>query len=198
MGSAHRGPLISQLAFLDARWRWRLLKYRSIKERHEREKVSSMESLSIYCHCSLSVKSFNSPLGPNSIMSPHLLPVNYKRRYFAISLSRSDLAITRPADPTFRCDKLLNGSEKSQKVRFIDGVQHLNRCALDDLILQRCDAERPQPPVGLGDVHPTYRLSPVRPSLQPMARVHGGYPQDPLRSAATSHRPHQVQLLSSN
>jgi hypothetical protein len=41
-----------------------------------------------------------------------------------------------------------------EEVDLVDGVQHLDHRALDDLVLQRCDPERPLPPVGFGDVHP--------------------------------------------
>src|ERR1019366_4718028 len=60
---------------------------------------------------------------------------------------------------------------KSEEVRFVDSVHHLDRCALNDLIFQRSNSERSQPPVGLGDVHPTHRLGPIRSLLQPMGEV---------------------------
>ncbi len=60
---------------------------------------------------------------------------------------------------------------KSEEVRFVDGVQHLHRCAQNDLVLQRRDAERSQPPASLGDVYPTHRLGPVCSLLQPMGEV---------------------------
>src|SRR5882672_3147851 len=60
---------------------------------------------------------------------------------------------------------------KSEKVRFVDGVQHLDRRALDDLVFQRRDSERSLPPVGLGDIHPTHRLRSVRSSLQPFGKI---------------------------
>ena len=60
---------------------------------------------------------------------------------------------------------------ETEKVRFVDGVQHLDRRALDDLVFQRRHSERPLPPVGLGDVHPPHRLGPVRSSLQPIGEV---------------------------
>jgi site-specific DNA recombinase len=60
---------------------------------------------------------------------------------------------------------------EAEEVRFVDSVHHLDRCALNDLVLQRSNSERSQPPVGLGDVHPTHRLGPVRSLLQPMGEV---------------------------
>src|SRR6266700_6582553 len=57
---------------------------------------------------------------------------------------------------------------KSKEVRFVDSVHHLDRRALNDLILQRGYSERSQPPIGLGDVHPTHRHGPVGSLLQPM------------------------------
>src|SRR5579885_360664 len=60
---------------------------------------------------------------------------------------------------------------EAEKVGFVDGVQHLDRRTLDNLVFQRRYAERPLPPIGLGDVHPTNRLGPVRSSFQPRGKV---------------------------
>ncbi len=60
---------------------------------------------------------------------------------------------------------------EAEKIRFVDGVQHLDRCTLDDFVFQRCDSERSLPPVGLGDIHSTHRLRSVRSSLQPFGKV---------------------------
>ena len=58
-----------------------------------------------------------------------------------------------------------------EKVRFVDRVQHRHRRPLDDLVLQRRDTERPLPPVGFGDVHPTNRSGPVRAPSQPFGQI---------------------------
>src|SRR5437773_6523188 len=60
---------------------------------------------------------------------------------------------------------------KAEKIRFVYGVQHLDRCTLDDFVFQRCDSERSLPPVGLRYIHPKHRLRSVRPSLQPFGKV---------------------------
>ena len=60
---------------------------------------------------------------------------------------------------------------EAEEVRLVDGVQHLDRGPLDDLVLQRGHADRPLPPVGLGDVHPPNRLRSVRSALQPFGEV---------------------------
>src|SRR6266404_3603904 len=60
---------------------------------------------------------------------------------------------------------------KSKKIRFVDGVQHLDRRTLDDLVFQRRDSERSLPPVGLRDKHSTHRLRSVRSSLQPFGKI---------------------------
>src|ERR1700741_2645255 len=60
---------------------------------------------------------------------------------------------------------------EAEKIRFINGVQHLDRRTLDDLIFQRRYSERPLPPIGLGDIHPTHGFRSVRPSLQPFGKV---------------------------
>jgi hypothetical protein len=57
------------------------------------------------------------------------------------------------------------------EVGLVDGVQYLDRRTLNDFILQRCHPQRPQPPVGLGYVHPTHRLGPVRPCFYPAGEL---------------------------
>src|SRR6266545_6314241 len=50
---------------------------------------------------------------------------------------------------------------EAPELRLIHGVEHLDDGPLDNLVLQRGDAERPQPPVRLRDVCPSRRPSPV-------------------------------------
>ena len=52
---------------------------------------------------------------------------------------------------------------EAEKVRLVDGVEHLDGGTLNDFVFQRGHAERPLPPVVLRDVHPTNRLRSVRP-----------------------------------
>src|SRR6202023_3718509 len=60
---------------------------------------------------------------------------------------------------------------KTEEIRFVDGVQHLDGRALDDLVFQRRNSERSFPPVALVDIRPTHRLRSIRSSLQPMGEV---------------------------
>ena len=60
---------------------------------------------------------------------------------------------------------------EAEEVRLVDGVQHLHHRPLDDLVLQRGDAERPLPAVGLGDVLPPRRLRPVGTPLYASVQV---------------------------
>src|SRR5216683_2133199 len=60
---------------------------------------------------------------------------------------------------------------EAQEVRLIDGIQHLDDGTLDDLVFQRGDAERPQPPVRLRDVRPPGRPCPVTACMQPPVQV---------------------------
>src|ERR1700680_2166104 len=60
---------------------------------------------------------------------------------------------------------------ESEKIRFIDSVQHFDRRALDDFVFQRRNSEQPLPPISLRDVHPTHWLRSVRSSLQPMGEI---------------------------
>src|SRR5213594_1994068 len=58
-----------------------------------------------------------------------------------------------------------------EKVRFVDGIQHLDRRALNDLVFQHGNSERSLPPIALVDVHPTHRSGSVRSSLQPVGEI---------------------------
>ena len=88
-------------------------------------------------------------------------PVHLSRQQSRVErIQRIVLAASRP-EPV----------REAEKVRFIDGVHHLDRRTLDDLILQRGHAERSLPPVGLGNVYPTNRLRPVRPAFQPFGQI---------------------------
>ena len=60
---------------------------------------------------------------------------------------------------------------KAEEVDLVDRVEHLDDGTLDDLILQRGNAERSHPPVRLRDVRSTHRLRPVRPPLEPAGEV---------------------------
>ena len=60
---------------------------------------------------------------------------------------------------------------ETEEVRLVDGVQHLDHRPLEDLVLQRGDPERPQPPVRLRDVHPPRRPRPVRAPLNPSVEI---------------------------
>jgi hypothetical protein len=60
---------------------------------------------------------------------------------------------------------------ESEKICFVDSVQHFDRRTLDDFVFQRRNSERPLPPVGLRYIHPTHRFRSVRPSLQPMGKI---------------------------
>ena len=85
-----------------------------------------------------------------------------------------------------------SGSEavgEAEEVGFVDGVQHVDRGPLDDLVFQHGHAERPLPPVGLRDVHPPNRLRSVRTPLSAAPRGPGDSSPAPARSAATSRHP---------
>ena len=78
---------------------------------------------------------------------------------------------------------------EAQEVRLVDGVEHLDDRPLDDLVLQRGDAERPLPPVRLRDVRPPRRPRPVAPRCAPGRAGPGGSPPGPARRPPTSPRP---------
>ena len=124
----------------------------------------------------------------NPRMSTIEHPVHLLRQQSGVErIQRMMLAAPRP-EPV----------REAEEVGLVDGVQHLDRGALDDLVLQRGHAERPLPPVGLGDVHPPHRLRPVRSAFQPVGKVLEVAPPVPRRSAATSRRPRPAPRPSSD
>jgi hypothetical protein len=60
---------------------------------------------------------------------------------------------------------------ETEKVDFVDGVQHLDHCPLEDLVLQRGDSERSQPPVGFRYVRPASRHCPVGAPHHPVVEI---------------------------
>src|ERR1700747_2171202 len=56
-------------------------------------------------------------------------------------------------------------------IRFVYGIQHLDRRALHDFVFQRRDSERSLPPVGLRGKYPTHRLRSIRSSFQPFGEI---------------------------
>src|SRR5258708_5404084 len=67
-----------------------------------------------------------------------------------------------------------SGSEpirEPEEVLFIDGVEHHDACALDDLVLQGRNRQRPLPPIRLRYVRPAGGLWPVRSSMDPSVQI---------------------------
>src|SRR5215470_15113008 len=62
-------------------------------------------------------------------------------------------------------------ARKTEEVHLIDGMQNLDECGLDDLVVQRRDASRSLPPIGFWDVRPPRGLRSVCASLEPLGKV---------------------------
>lgn len=60
---------------------------------------------------------------------------------------------------------------ETEKIHLVDGVQYFHHRALDDLVLQRSDAERPLPAVGFGDVLAPRWLRPIRTAHDAVVQV---------------------------
>ncbi len=60
---------------------------------------------------------------------------------------------------------------ESEEVLLVDRVQHLDERALDDLVLQRRDAQRALPPVGLRDKPTPRRLRPIGSSVDAAMQI---------------------------
>jgi hypothetical protein len=56
---------------------------------------------------------------------------------------------------------------EAEEVLPVNGVEHLDDGPLEDLVLQRGDAERPEPPVRLLDVRPARRTCSIRSAVDP-------------------------------
>src|SRR6266851_2636650 len=67
-----------------------------------------------------------------------------------------------------------SGSEpvrEPEEVLFVDGVEHHDTCALDDLVLQGRDRQRPLPPVRLRYVRPAGGLWVVGSLMDPSVQI---------------------------
>jgi site-specific DNA recombinase len=87
-----------------------------------------------------------------------------------VHLSRQDSNIERVQRIVLAAPRT-ESIREAEEVGLVDGVQHLDRRALDDLVLQRRHAERPLPPVGLRDVRSADWLRSVRSALQPFGEI---------------------------
>jgi hypothetical protein len=56
-------------------------------------------------------------------------------------------------------------------VHLVDRVEYLDYRPLNDLVLQRRDPQRPQPPIGLRDVGPPTRGRSIPPRLHPLMQI---------------------------
>src|SRR5437016_11223734 len=87
---------------------------------------------------------------------------------------------------------------KAEKIRLVDGVQHLDRGTLDDLVFQRRYSERSLPPRRPSVYTPYAPAWLGTPRVSAFRRDLGGSSPVPRRSAATSPRPRPVRLPSSD
>src|SRR6266446_170713 len=95
----------------------------------------------------------------------------------------TDVRIEHPVHPLRRdpdrqrIPRLLRTAPRPEPVRepenvdLVDRIQDRDDRALDQLVLERGNAERPEPPVGLRDERSPDRLRPVRPSREPSREI---------------------------
>ena len=86
---------------------------------------------------------------------------------------------------------------EAPEIRLVHRVQHLADSALENLVLQRRDAERPQPPVRLRYVNAPRRLRPVLPRPHPVPQGLQAGEALRARNPATSPRPRRAPRPSS-
>ena len=115
--------------------------------------------------CDPVLDEFHKPFVGNSIEKAANIkikhPVHFPRQQSCVERAQR-LVLAAPGSEPVR---------EAQEIRFVDGVHHLDRRALDDFVFQRRHSERSLPPISLGDIHPTHRLRSVRSSLQPFGKV---------------------------
>jgi hypothetical protein len=78
---------------------------------------------------------------------------------------------------------------QAPKIHLVDCVKHLDDGPLNDLVLQRGNTQRPQPPVRLRYIGPPARLGPVAPRPHPLVQVLKVGLQPPARTRPTSPGP---------
>src|SRR5262249_54690886 len=115
--------------------------------------------------CNPVLNEFHKPFVRKSIEKPANIqiehPVHLSRQQSRVERIQRLMLASPWAEPV----------REAEKIRFVDGVQDLDRRTLDDLVFQRRHSERSLPPVGLRYIHPTHRLRSVRSSLQPFGKV---------------------------
>ena len=74
------------------------------------------------------------------------------------------------------------------EVGFIDAIENVDRCPLDDLVFQHRDTDRPFPSIPFGDVHPCNRLRFVRSAPQPIGAASHLWGSTATESARSSPR----------
>src|SRR5258707_9458565 len=79
-----------------------------------------------------------------------------------------------------------------EEIFLVDRVQHLDHRTLDDLVLQRCYAERAAAAIRLWYVMPARRLRPVGSSMNPSVKIGELALENPRRIPAMSRRLHRA------
>jgi hypothetical protein len=97
---------------------------------------------------------------------------------------------------------------EADEVRLVDAVEHLDDGPLEDLVLQRGDTERPQPPIPLRDIRPSGRPRPIAPAMDPRVQIvevclqippvvlprHAVHPRRGLRTQRPIGRPQAIDI----
>ena len=83
-------------------------------------------------------------------------------------------AVDRHRQSVQRIMRSSSGSEpvgEPEEVVFVDGVEHHDACALDDLVFQSGDRQRPLSTIRLRYVRPARWLRPIRSSVDPSMQI---------------------------
>jgi hypothetical protein len=64
-----------------------------------------------------------------------------------------------------------NSYENPRKILFVDGVEHHGACALDDLVFQSRDCQRPLSTIRLRYVRPARWMRPIRSPVDPSVEI---------------------------
>ena len=105
------------------------------------------------------------PLVADRVKEPRDIGVQYPVHLAAVDANRQGVQRIVRAAP--RPESMAEPKE----VSLPDGVQYFHQRALDDLVFQRRDTQRPLPPVGLRNEDPPGRPRPVRTAMDAAVKV---------------------------
>ena len=166
------GPQVQSIVQVDVRKEWR--NRRSLRRAHRARRPSTV--LHDSCAQPFLDESHDSPISDPVLDKLHYPSVIHGSKEISDVCVEHPVYVPRP-DRGRECIQHRAGRARveirtrNREILFVDGVHHLDHRALDELVLQRRDAERTLPSVGLGDVYPPRRLRSIRSPMQSCVKL---------------------------